>query len=838
MEYIRNKINPTSVKRKIVTGFFLAVIAIALAFGITHISFQRMLETVDQLSDPNQKLIVLNRVFEEITTLDQLQRAEAIRNPRKPHNAFLNQSQTVTGMIDTLLQMPWDTVQWERLSTMKEILQKRNKLFLSYLRLKSKSADNPKFSDRLDTLSSIIESQVDTSIVTTQKTTTTTYWTDSTLKKDDKDDRSFFGKLFGKKKTEKVPESHIKVQEELKVMVDTLAIARTNNALEEVERIMMDLEASQRSQNKQLQQRELELIHANSLFINQLISILHEVENEELLKMRMNNNRAGELFNKSISNITLLFLGFFLAAAVLIYLIWIDITKSNFYKEELEKARDEAEELSRIKQRFLANMSHEIRTPLQSILGFAEQLNYNSGENSEAADAIYSSSEHLLHIVNEVLDYSRLSSGTFTLAHEPFALYDLIEEIETVIRVQADKKNLTFLLDINHADDVTLLGDSFRIRQILYNLLGNAVKFTPKGFVKLTVKTLEEKNGFISLSFEITDTGIGIRPEDLEKIFNQFEQASTLIAEHYGGGAGLGLTIAKSLVEAQNGKLDVISEPGIGSTFTVYLTLEKTSDVHTSADAVQATTVNNKHHSKIFVVDDDPMILRLCSLILTKNNIEHVIFSEAEKLLGSPTDNKVTHILMDIRMPRINGIDLRHALQQKYQDSVKYIALTAHVFPQERQQLLDEGFDIVLSKPFREFDLLQVIGAGEVPVSSHTNGNTYTTDVDFTALRKMTLGDDQLYQSIINQFVEETELDLVKIQEQINEMNTIAMRETVHKLAGRVGQIGAERLSAKLRKLEGALDRGENLQGLVEKILLLHDELKALLLTAKVSVAE
>lgn len=836
MEYIRNKINPTSVKRKIITGFFLAVIAIALAFGITHISFQRMLETVDQLSDPNQKLIVLNRVFEEITTLDQLQRAEAIRNPRKPHKAFLNQSQTVTGMIDTLLQMPWDTVQLERLSTMKEILQKRNKLFLSYLRLKSKSADNPKFSDRLDTLSSIIESQVDTSIVTTQKTTTTTYWTDSTQKKDD---RSFFGKLFGKKKTEKVPESRIKVQEELSVMVDTLAIARTNNALEEVERIMMDLETNQRTQDKQLQQRELELIHANSLFINQLISILHEVENEELLKMRMNNNRAGELFNKSISNITLLFLGFFLAAALLIYFIWIDITKSNYYKEELEKARDEAEELSRIKQRFLANMSHEIRTPLQSILGFAEQLKYNSGETSDAADAIYSSSEHLLHIVNEVLDYSRLSSGNFTLAHEPFALYDLIEEIETVIRVQADKKRLTFLLDIVHADDVALLGDSFRIRQILYNLLGNAVKFTPKGFVKLTVKTLEEKNGFISLSFEITDTGIGIRPEDLKKIFNQFEQASTLIAEHYGGGAGLGLTIAKSLVEAQNGRLDVVSEPGIGSTFTVYLTLEKTSDVHTLADAVQATTVKNKLHSKIFVVDDDPMILRLCSLILSKNNVEHVVFSEAEKLLGSPTDNKVTHILMDIRMPRINGIDLRHALQQKYQDSVKYIALTAHVFPQERQQLLDEGFDIVLSKPFREFELLQVIGAEEVlPVSLHANENPHPTAVDFTALRKMTLGDDQLYQSIINQFVEETELDLVKLQEQINEMNTLAMRETVHKLAGRVGQIGAERLSAKLRKLEDALDRGENLQGLVEKILLLRDELKALLLTAKLSVAE
>src|SRR5690606_17467347 len=183
----------------------------------------------------------------------------------------------------------------------------------------------------------------------------------------------------------------------------------------------------------------------------------------------------------------LLLLSFLLAAAFFVYLIYIDVTRSNYYKAQLEKARDEAEQLSQIKQRFLANMSHEIRTPLQSIIGFAEQLKQNPDGSEEAASAIHSSSEHLLHIVNEVLDYSRISSGSFALEQERFELLPLIREVEAAMRVQAENKGLSFLLDANHANSSALVGDAFRLRQILYNILGNAIKFTTQGFVKLAV---------------------------------------------------------------------------------------------------------------------------------------------------------------------------------------------------------------------------------------------------------------------------------------------------------------------------------------------------------------
>src|SRR5688500_3577904 len=524
MRYHKEK-RPDSVIRKVLAGFLLVFIAILLALGITRFGFREMMSTVDQLSAPNEKLKALTRIFQDITRLDQLQRADAIKNPQKPYEAFLIQAKSMVEKIDSLRLLPWDTAQQTRLLSMKNILNRRNQLFISYLKLKSDLMNNKRMSYRLDTLSSIIESEkikVDTNVVTTQQTVVKTYTKDTVFQQ--KDERSRLAKLFSRKK--KSPDTtQFKVQEEMRVTIDTLSVARQNKALEEVGKIMMDLDKEQRAENKKLMEQELALINSNSLFVTQLLGILHEVENEELAKMHANNSRAVTVVTQNISRISILLLVFFLIAAVLVYLIWADITRSNYYKEQLEKAKEEAEELSKIKQRFLANMSHEIRTPLQSIIGFSEQLKNYHGPHLEAAGAINSSSEHLLHIVNEVLDYSRISSGSFTLVKEPFALFALLKEVEAAMRIQSEKKRLTLLLDLEKASDFNLLGDAFRLRQILYNLIGNAIKFTAKGYVKITLKTIEDKTG-VNCVFEIMDTGIGIRKEDLEKIFNQFEQAN------------------------------------------------------------------------------------------------------------------------------------------------------------------------------------------------------------------------------------------------------------------------------------------------------------------------
>ena len=805
MGYIKHSLNPRSVIRKILAAFLLAFVAVVLAQSISRYSFRELLGTVEELSEPNEKLGLLNSVFHELTSLDQLQRAEAITNPRKPYASFLNQSGNLNRLIDSLTNMPWDTSQLNRLMQMKGVLHQRNKLFFSYLKVKAEILDNRKFSIQLDTLASILmddQMAIDSSLITTEKKTITTYLPDTNrLKK--KEHRSFFRQLFGAKKNKApVDTPTIKVEEHYSVDVDTLAVARQNDALLEVEKIMRELEGEQRSQQKRLERQELELINANSVVINQLLTILHDVENEELQRMRLTNNHAVSVMNQSINRTNLLLLSFLLAAAFFVYLIYIDVTRSNYYKAQLEQAKDRAEELGQIKQRFLANMSHEIRTPLQSIIGFAEQLKLDGKNQKEAAEAIHSSSEHLLHIVNEVLDYSRISSGNFTLEKERFHLMTIIKEVESAMRMQAENKNLTFILDTEQASEFDLMGDSFRLRQILYNLLGNAVKFTSKGFIKLAVKTHDEEE-HVRCTFEITDTGIGIFPEELEKIFNQFEQANPHIAKHFGG-TGLGLTIVKSLIDAQQGTLEVSSKPGFGSSFQVNLKFEKcrgTSHVGES----KLPGIDRSFNGKVLFVDDDPLILRLCSLILSKNNIQHITFQNPELCLSEPVDDSVTHVFLDIRMPTMNGVELCHALKQKYPEKTRFIALTAHVLKDERDSILQEGFDALLPKPFRESDLIDLLSnfSHKVKLPSVTP--------DLSALRQMTLNDESLFQSVLSQFVDETSDDIRTLKEVLADGDAKTAREVVHRLSGRLSQIGIANLGSRFGAIEKQIVDGKNI---------------------------
>lgn len=808
MGYIKHSLNPRSVIRKILAAFLLAFIAVILAQNISRFSFRELLGTVEELSEPNEKLGLLNSVFHEITTLDQMQRAEAITNPNKPYTSFLNQSSKLNLLIDSLTRMPWDTSQVSRLSKMKNVLNERNKLFFSYLKVKAEILDNRKFSVQLDTLGAILmdnDMAIDSSLITTQKKTITTYLPDTNrIKK--KEHRSFFRQLFGKKDKVPVDTPTIKVEEHYSVDIDTLAVARQNDALLEVEKIMRELESEQRSQQKKLEKQELELIHANSLFINQLLNILHDVENEELQSMRETNAHAVAVMNQSISRTNLLLLSFVLAAAFFVYLIYIDVTRSNYYKAQLEEAKDRAEELSQIKQRFLANMSHEIRTPLQSIIGFAEQLKQDRAHQQEAADAIHSSSEHLLHIVNEVLDYSRISSGSFILEKEPFHLMALIKEVESALRMQADKKNLTFILDAEQASEHAVVGDAFRLRQILYNLLGNAIKFTTRGFIRLSVRTSEAEK-HVDCTFEITDTGIGIFPDELERIFNQFEQANSNIAKHYGG-TGLGLTIVKSLVDAQHGTLQLSSKPGFGSTFQVGLRFEKHTSVATEEKQLEQPAPQPSFEGKVIVVDDDPLILRLCSLILSKHGIEHITFHNPQECLALPVDERVTHVFLDIRMPSINGVDLCHAMRNKYPEKTKFHALTAHVMKAEKESILGEGFDGILTKPFREHELLAVL---------EKRGHRSPLDLaapDLSTLRQMTLNDESLFQSVLSQFLEETSEDTRNLKSVLPSGDIKAIREVVHRLSGRLSQIGIRNLGTRFNKIEKLIVAGKNAEGI------------------------
>lgn len=820
-----------AIRGKILAAFILTGLVITLAFGIAYFSFQGLLNTVDELASPNKKLILLHHFFQNVAQLDQQQRAAAIKNPGRPYADFLKESRTLLRTIDTLQVMDWkDPHQQERLHAMKDILTRRDKLFLSYLKFRSGFIVNKKFSEKLDSLSAILANAkiwTDSNVTTTQrKTITTTFLPQQESNKTK--EKGFFSRLF-KKKEEKKTDATVKVTEELSIKIDTLSIAQRDSALLAVDRAMKNIGQNQRLQNKYMLQHELELINANTILINQLLNILHETEEEELALTHVNNEAAAGLVNTSIKRIGIVMIVFLIAGAVLIFFILTDITRTNFYRLQLMKAKEEAEHLTQVKQRFLANMSHEIRTPLQSILGYSEQLKSDDTVNATALHAIHSSSEHLLHIVNEILDYSRIESGKFVLEQEPFSIVQVVQEVGAVMRVQAEKRGLSFSLVTKGLIDSIVLGDAFRFRQILFNIVGNAVKFTEKGSVTISVD--QQASGHdIHCQFTVADTGIGMNPAAIDRAFQQFEQADASIARQYGG-TGLGLTIVKTLVEAQHGKLQIESKPEKGT--TVKIDLNFAIAIEPDRETADKKVIRkNKIEGKVLIVDDDPLILRLCSMILEKNHIPYLSFQDSRKVLqANLKEENISLVLLDIRMPGLNGLELCTELRQKLKKDVRIVALTAHVLPQEKDTLLDNGFDDALTKPFRESTLLELIG-----ITSHQSfpakEGTHTSR-EFPVIKKMTMGDDALYQSIVTQFVDETRGDIINLDTQLANRNAGMVREIVHKLAGRTGQMGLQEISNQLKIIEADLNIGKDLSLSLQNIMNVRNAVEDVLQNVK-----
>jgi signal transduction histidine kinase/FixJ family two-component response regulator len=520
--------------------------------------------------------------------------------------------------------------------------------------------------------------------------------------------------------------------------------------------------------------------------------------------MESKNQEAASVVNSTIDRISIIVIVFFLLAALLVLLILLDISKSNYYRIQLIKAKEEAEQLGMVKQRFMANMSHEIRTPLQSIIGFAEQL--KGSEQKDAVHAIKHSSEHLLQIVDEVLDYSRIESGQFTLSPESFKLAELMHEITSVVQIQASQKNLP--LTVNNFDSPSVvIGDSFRLRQILYNLLSNAIKFTAQGSIGFTCTITSETITHLTCQFQITDTGKGIPTEDHERIFKQFEQGAGNINRHYGG-SGLGLSIVKKLVDLQHGTIAVRSEPGVGSVFTVTIPFEK--NLAPGMEKQNSITAALSYLEPVWVIDDDPLILKLCSLILKNNNVTHRTFQKPELLLQENLDD-VKIIFMDIRMPNIDGIELCKQLKAKAPHLIT-VALTAHVLPQESATIMQSGFNRILTKPFREHEFLEALTTQE----SNNGAAHRENEIDLSYIERMTMGDQTLFNSILDEFHSETSKNLIDLEKRLLDQDLEGTREIIHQLAGRLGQFGARPLSHELKRIELHLHEGKKLSEIPE----------------------
>ena len=507
------------------------------------------------------------------------------------------------------------------------------------------------------------------------------------------------------------------------------------------------------------------------------------------------------------------------------------LIKDISHRKDSLKAKINAERTAEAKSTFLSNMSHEIRTPLNVILGLSEILSNGNLEDKKAVkknlDGISFSAKNLLSIVNDILDFSKIEAGKLTFQSLDFNLREVIYNLATGFEIKAREKGVQFISEIDEQIPDIVIGDQYRLNQIITNLVGNAIKFTKRGSISLNLKLIAKNTENVKIKFSVNDTGIGIAEDKLESIFNSFYQVDEPELAKING-SGLGLTITKELINLQKGKLEATSKLGEGSTFEFTLDF-KISQLKKMKDIEQDFKDQNLTIKglRVLVAEDNKMNQFYIRQLLQGLDVQADIAENGEEAVAIYQNAKTDYdlILMDMHMPVMNGLEAISQIRQSNKDSLKKIpivACSADVFPEARKNAIKAGIDFYLTKPLKEEALKEVLywlvadeGMKTKPVIGNTKTEETTDEsvaVDIKNLFEIFDGDKEFIISLLEVFIQETPEDLNSLRNCVTREYYPRASTLAHKMKSSFMNLGLTKPGQYLQQIEANINTPDKVE--------------------------
>jgi two-component system, sensor histidine kinase len=488
--------------------------------------------------------------------------------------------------------------------------------------------------------------------------------------------------------------------------------------------------------------------------------------------------------------------------------IHLDITKQKKLEYDLMEAKLQAEKSAQAKEIFLTNMSHEIRTPMNAIMGMSHQLNKTTLNSRQSLylDAIHNSAEHLLVIINDILDISKIEAGKLNLEHIGFNISALIKSAVQVMQHKAEEKGLILGTTVDENINKVLIGDPYRFKQVLLNMLSNSLKFTEKGSVQIVCRLQGKTDESQILQVTITDTGIGMDESFISQLFTKFSQEDDSVARKYGG-TGLGMSISKKLIELMDGTIDVTSKKNKGTSITFTLPFIKGNESDMPAKEEINFDSSILTGSRILLVEDNEMNRLVATTVLEHYGVDFSQAINGEEAVNMLRKEKFDLVLMDVQMPVMNGIEATKIIRQDISKTIPIIALTANAIKGESDKCIAAGMNAYISKPFEEAVLVRTIGSllgKEIKVTAVQKDIPQGGDTLFNLedLRKLSRGDEVFVAKIISLFIKTAPVSVLEMRKALDRNDLAKVKSVAHSLKPTIDSLGITTMKTRIREIE------------------------------------